>query len=77
MLSEGSEVMFGAVWRVLTCCACGAVLLPRAAAAAAAAVRYVDDNYSSNLRVEATYRGKFGWGVLPVGNLSGRHPHIL
>ena len=22
-----------------------------------------DDNYSSNLRVEATYRGKFGQGV--------------
>jgi len=23
----------------------------------------VDDNYSSNLRVEATLQGKFGWGV--------------
>ena len=25
--------------------------------------RWEDDNYSSNLRVEATYRGKFGCGV--------------
>ena len=30
----------------------------------------MSDNYSSNLRVEATYRGKFGWGVSRAVGLS-------